>query len=261
MTLPFTMPGCVLEQDDVQLGSSLEDTSQELVLHRSDQISTITPHSGYWGGWKQSVYCEPGTFVSGYKMRVEGSQGGGDDTALNAVQLHCRSPSWTDTEWISSHDGVWGGWYSSRQCNSFVNGARMRVEGSQGSGDDTAANDVQMLCSTGGYIHAPGGTGWGGWGNWAQCPSGSAVCGISSRFEDPISGDDTAMNGMKLHCCSLAADCHPDSLGGWGYCTSDCPCESGQGDCDTNSDCAPGLTCIHNVGANFGWYSSVDVCL
>ncbi|WP_437926280.1 hypothetical protein [Sorangium sp. So ce291] len=48
------------------------------------------------------------------------------------------------------------------------------------------------------------GAGWGGWRDWAYCPTGTAVCGLSIRFEGSQSGgDDTAMNGLRLHCCSL----------------------------------------------------------
>ena len=35
---------------------------------------------------------------------------------------------------------------------------------------------------------------------------GTAVCGLSVRVEDPQgdgNNDDTAMNGLALHCCTL----------------------------------------------------------
>ena len=43
-------------------------------------------------------------------------------------------------------------------------------------------------------------------------------------------------------------------------CTSDCPCDEGQGDCDSDAECAPGLICAWNVGANYGWPATRDVC-
>ena len=45
------------------------------------------------------------------------------------------------------------------------------------------------------------------------------------------------------------------------YCSSAHPCVGGQGDCDSNSQCAFGLVCKDNRGAQFGFASWVDVCL
>ncbi len=45
------------------------------------------------------------------------------------------------------------------------------------------------------------------------------------------------------------------------FCTEECPCSVGQGDCDSDSECAPGLECVHNVGALYGLYPSWDLCL
>jgi hypothetical protein len=148
--------------------------------------------------------------VYNYRMRVEPSQGGGDDTALNAVQLLCKDPSTGATEWISSYDGIWGNWYASATCGGsgpYLMGARMRIESSQGGGDDTAANNVTFSCTDSSTIQAPGGQGWGSWLGWTSCPAQSAVCGLSSRFEaSQGSGDDTAMNSLELFVavCDLA---------------------------------------------------------
>jgi hypothetical protein len=55
--------------------------------------------------------------------------------------------------------------------------------------------------------------------------------------------------------------CHKGALGSWDYCTSSCPCDKGQGDCEKNrSQCKPGLKCIDDVGANYGFASNVDIC-
>ena len=34
----------------------------------------------------------------------------------------------------------------------------------------------------------------------------------------------------------------------------------GEGDCDSDSECADGLICAQNVGADYGWPASRDVC-
>ena len=42
-----------------------------------------------WGYWSEPVYCPEGYYVCGLKQRVEGRQGDGDDTAMNAVGFYC----------------------------------------------------------------------------------------------------------------------------------------------------------------------------
>jgi len=46
-------------------------------------------HDGYWGGWTSMKTCPDNTYVCGLKARVEGNQGGGDDTALNGIRMKC----------------------------------------------------------------------------------------------------------------------------------------------------------------------------
>ncbi len=38
------------------------------------------------------------------------------------------------------------------------------------------------------------------------------------------------------------------------------PCGVGQGDCDGDSECGPGLFCANNIGAQFGFSPNIDVC-
>lgn len=41
----------------------------------------------------------------------------------------------------------------------------------------------------------------------------------------------------------------------------DCgPCPAGTGDCDGDEECAPGLRCVDNAGARYGYDRRVDVC-
>jgi hypothetical protein len=56
------------------------------------------------------------------------------------------------------------------------------------------------------------------------------------------------------------ATCHPSANGGFHYCSASCPCTAGEGDCDSNSECMPGLTCVKDVGPRYGWDEDVDVC-
>jgi hypothetical protein len=48
---------------------------------------------------------------------------------------------------------------------------------------------------------------------------------------------------------------HPD------YCAESGPCSEGEGDCDGDSECASGLICAQDVGANYGWSPLTDVCV
>lgn len=43
---------------------------------------------------------------------------------------------------------------------------------------------------------------WGTWRPVAICASGSYVCGVQAKFEEPArDSDDTALNTIKLFCC------------------------------------------------------------
>ena len=51
--------------------------------------STKTVENGYWGGWRGMKTCPDNTYVCGLETRVEGTQGGGDDTAMNGIKMKC----------------------------------------------------------------------------------------------------------------------------------------------------------------------------
>ncbi|KXZ46811.1 hypothetical protein GPECTOR_40g545 [Gonium pectorale] len=156
---------------------------------------------GNWGDWQQQSYpC--GKFfynenskkmevvampMNSYMLRFEGSQGSGDDTALN---------------------GISGTWTASASCptGGYFVGAKMRIEKSQGSGDDTSANSIVFTCSNqrGTDTNAYSGL-WGDWTGWTYCPDNSYICGIQVRIEGQQGGgsDDTALNGLRIGCCSF----------------------------------------------------------
>ena len=49
--------------------------------------------------------------------------------------------------------------------------------------------------------------------------------------------------------------------GDFDYCAVCGPCPQGEGDCDSDAECATGLTCRDDIGPQFGWDPMVDVCL
>lgn len=59
---------------------------------------------------------------------------------------------------------------------------------------------------------------------------------------------------------SASAECHVGAPGDETYCTETCPCTIGEGDCDSSNQCEDGLRCSFNVGADFGYAPTVDVC-
>jgi hypothetical protein len=84
----------------------------------------------------------------------------------------------------------------------------------------------------------------------AQCSAG-LVC---MRDTGGLFGMDPRMDTC-MEQCAIEAVGTPD------FCSPDCPCEAGQGDCDDHKDCAAGNVCAKNVGASFGFDSKVDVCV
>jgi Vitelline membrane outer layer protein I (VOMI) len=176
---------------------------------RSDWTKDITVGEAPWGTWTNMEYCPAGQFAVGYRMRVEafrGSCSGNacDDTGLNAVELLCMSPSHGAQSTLRAHDGLWGDWNPTQSCGfGPMVGASLRIEPGQGSGDDTAADDMQGVCLDSSTVVAPGGAAFGAWGGKVSCPSGSAVCGIQVKFEGSQGdNDDTALNGVRLACCT-----------------------------------------------------------
>jgi len=222
------------EQMDPSEADSDEDevatAEQASTTSRSDVVSTLTVASGHWGDWKQMMYCNAGTWAVGYNIFSESSQGGGnnDDTALNSVRLHCVSRNGASTDKVISYDGIWGAWKTPDYCTNlntsnrtnFIKMARLRGESPRGSAwgpfkyeDDTGATDVEFHCTNGEELSVPGANAWGTWGNFTECPAGTAVCGLSIRFEaSQAGGDDTAMSGLKIACCAFDGPFCGDSL-------------------------------------------------
>lgn len=71
--------------------------------------------------------------------------------------------------------------------------------------------------------------------------------GASYGYEDP-----------EVDVC--ASGCPTIGAGSWNFCTPECPCPAGVGDCDGDEDCAPGLVCNRDVGPNYGLDPELDVC-
>uniref|UniRef100_A0A8C1HJR0 Vitelline membrane outer layer protein 1-like n=1 Tax=Cyprinus carpio carpio TaxID=630221 RepID=A0A8C1HJR0_CYPCA len=128
------------------------------------------------------------------------------------------------------------------------------------------------------------GGGWGSWGHREMCPAGTYAAGFSLRVEDPVGPreDDTALNGIRLHCIYTPSLYHHYSsvqsdVGSWGRWTEIRWCPSGflkafqlrvepsQGNDDDTAanniifQCSQGT--LHGDGTNWGhWGTWSQTC-
>lgn len=79
------------------------------------------------------------------------------------------------------------------------------------------------------------------------------------KIEVNASSDEKTVSDESDDYFSIVGDCHANSPWSWEYCTAGCPCDVGEGDCDTDSDCNSGY-CAQNVGVQYGRHWSMDVC-
>ncbi|CAG7826413.1 unnamed protein product [Allacma fusca] len=163
-----------------------------------------------WGAWGHYEPCPPGTYVYGFQLIAESTQGFfGGDSALNGINLLCISPavrrnaSTSAATKISSAIGHEGYPRRVMECPDpyFANGFQLRSENFQGwYVDDTAANNLLLHCTNGRYIVGDGES-RGLWTGIQKCPRGLVICGIQTQVEEPSKFDDTALNNVMMGCC------------------------------------------------------------
>jgi hypothetical protein len=112
-------------------------------------------------------------------------------------------------------------------------------------------------------------------GDWDYCADPS--CGPCAADEGDCDSDSECQAGLACLddtgarrgleptvdlCGRPSADNCPLSNGDWAFCSEPgCgPCAVGQGDCDSDADCNPGLVCAFNQGAKYGLPGNMDVC-
>jgi hypothetical protein len=142
--------------------------SIKLICEDGSEISAGEGDWGEWGYWfsrymikydsytkkewiKYEVKCPKGTYLNGFKLKVQPYQGTEkDDTATNDIIMFCHKHNSTielpsrQNEWYDS-----GKWSSAKMCpeNEFIRGFNLQIEKDQGDGDDTGLNNVIMDCS------------------------------------------------------------------------------------------------------------------
>ena len=87
----------------------------------------------------------------------------------------------------------------------------MLSEPSQGGGDDSTTNNIQLVCRGSGlhgedteYVTANGDNQGGSeWGSYSvQCPLGRAVSALQTKYEadQGVTGDNTAIGDVRMYC-------------------------------------------------------------
>ncbi|WP_428267233.1 choice-of-anchor L domain-containing protein [Haliangium sp.] len=109
-------------------------------------------------------------------------------------------------------------------------------------------------------------------------PPVEAYCQAACQCGDGVGdcdGDEDCLPGMRcvkdiglaygyidpeVDVCVLG--CPDAGVGTSSFCTSECPCEHGEGDCDADEDCVPSLRCMRDVGLLYGYDDpEIDVCV
>jgi hypothetical protein len=136
-------------QVEAKLGSGKDDTALNNVRlscfdfkgQEVGDIETFKPFIN-WGEWGRKTVCPKGEYFISAQLKVEPRQGKGDDTAANAVRFVC-----TKGKLLESNNGErWGEWYGVpwQRRGAAICGIRGKIESPQGSGDNTALNNLKV---------------------------------------------------------------------------------------------------------------------
>ena len=77
---------------------------------------------------------------------------------------------------------------------------------------------------------------WSGWGSWGSC-STSCGYGTLTRSRGYSGGQPCSGSSVSTTSCGTTSRCPACKLD-WSCCTPSSPCQHGEGDCDSDSDCA-----------------------
>lgn len=154
-----------------------------------DDNGTIKSTEGPWGFQRGVRSCRYG-FMAGFEMKSERYQGSGDDAGAIDLRLLCG-----DGEEIVA-GGIltsWGDWTGKQWCpkQSAVCGIVTQIEDPQGSGDDTALNNVRLACCK---IPHPAETckPTSEWKTVIACRAGITNCNVQFRSGKITVADQTA---------------------------------------------------------------------
>lgn len=179
--------------------SPLPATTRE----RADFTHAVALHGATLGFMTPRLFCRPGSFVAAFSQRV--ALHGADSTGLNSVSFECKQAGQT-VEPLLAWPGLDGTWSDVSACGSpagFITRGELKVEPLGSSDDESGATAARFDCSDGSALSASNDAPGGAWTGAVGCDAGEAVCGLQVTYQPSQErGDDTAMNGLTLLCCS-----------------------------------------------------------
>lgn len=140
------------EDDDTALnGIKLSCTNMD-GLHTAD----ITSGEQRWGFYRGKKFCESG-FASGFQLRSERDQKSGDDASAIDLMLLCTHTDGTTSKIVGGEILTFGSYTQEQICppGTAICGIRTQIEKDQGSGDDSALNNVDFACCSHNFILIP----------------------------------------------------------------------------------------------------------
>ncbi len=133
--------------------------------------------------------------------------------------------------------------------------------GSSGSGLFHRASKRLVGFLSGGVASCSNTGGFDCYGRFSEAWDGPSSGQRLRDWLDPNGNGPRRIDGFDASGGTTNPPACPETLGNGRFCTACGPCSAGQGDCDNDSECAPGLSCVDNAGAQFGFAPGVDVCL
>ena len=176
-----------------------------------DVIPVSAEADGSWGGWGAEAKCPVGNPAWGFVLRAEKDQGQeGDNSGLNDIKMDCSATA--PSAFIRSAGGRWGdetNLYKCTSSNGPLKGFKLKTLWPRDHRDEVVATDLIGICQDGTQI-GPALYTWGEWSSDFVCPANEQVVGFITRVEsDQGSGDDSALNGVRMFCANTTAPIKP----------------------------------------------------
>lgn len=166
---------------------------------------SFTKGNTSWGSWVGSKYAPSGYLMCGFRPNFERSLGGGDDTALDGLEIKwCKASYWysQSSTYLYRSGTLFGTWRGWQMCPSGSYATSMRVRGERSiDGDDTAMNGLHIYCRSLNWSYR-GSTKfdgiWGSWTSWTPETRGYFIYRADLRVEKCSDCDDTAANQFSV---------------------------------------------------------------
>jgi alpha-tubulin suppressor-like RCC1 family protein len=235
-------PSCSGESPGDDSRENTGTASMALACRENGLANTCSPRCPCASGWGD---CEPGECAAGLACTEDvGARFGFQPLFDVCLPPHC-SNAMQDQDETASDSGGSCGVCPPNGANDACNSPSCPCESGHGDCEGDADCAAGLACT-----HDVG----------ARFGFGAAVdvCLAPHCSNGTQDGDETDIDSGGS--CGVLPECAPD--GAAGACSSPfCLCENGHGDCDSDADCAPGLACVDDVGARFGYGPHTDVCL